>query len=439
MGMALNSGGSAVDSFFSIVLVFRTSSFVVLGTALLLIKQIDWKFVLFVFVAIALLNLMADIAVVRMAWIILCAVVLQRALSASTLRRQVVLAAVAGGMCFSAQLFTAELGLLTLVAAALTLGVYAVLAQFQSRLRREDLDPVRRYLLLLCVVAGVYILGNVLISMVFSWTSPNYTRLFDYQYYNLEIIRGHNNTMGLAWRPGDSFSLGLLILVLYAVLFIAVYWQRLKRADGMLLVSLLISALVALKGLTLRSDWSHIMIACIPLIFLLLLLGHDWLGVKKIRASWVGSMVLLFAIWPGAGFSAPNLLLRSLEGRPSLTAQWQAITTFRAPTDQVIPSGLAEAVKGTSQPVVIFPYQNYIATQLDRTLIAPVLLAFLAHTETLQVKYVEMLDRADGDPQVIYGLDGLASSRIDNVQQIARLPVIFEYLHRNFELQSQEP
>ena len=68
-----------------------------------------------------------------MVWVILCAVLLQRAMSASTLRRQIALAIVSGGMCFIAQLFTAELGLLTLSAALIVLGFYAALAHFQSR------------------------------------------------------------------------------------------------------------------------------------------------------------------------------------------------------------------------------------------------------------------------------------------------------------------
>jgi hypothetical protein len=373
-----------------------------------------------------------------MVWMILCGVLVSRAMSASTWRRQVALAAVAGSLCFTAQLLTAELGLLTLAAAVLVLGIYAVLAHFRHRSNYAGLDSAPHYVLLLSVMVGTFVLGNVLISVVFKWTSPNYVQLFDYQYYNLEIIRGHNNTMGTAWRPGTSVSLGLLTLLLYAIGFVLFYWRRLSRQDGYLLVSLLISSLAALKGLTLRSDWSHITLASIPLVFLLLVLGHDWLGTQKIRASWVGSMLLLFAIWPGASFSALAQLPRSLDGKPSLAAQWQAITTYRAPTEQLVPAGLADAVERTAQPLLIFPYQNYIATQLNRALSAPVLLAFVAHTETLQHKYVEMLERTGGVPQVIYGLDGSASWPIDNVQQIARVPVIFEYLYRNFELQSAQ-
>jgi hypothetical protein len=438
IGMMLNVGGSAVDGFFAITLVFRASSFVLLGIVLLLIKQINWKFVSFVFLAVAVLHLMSDIAALRMVWVILCAVVLQRAMSASTVHRQMALALVAGGLCFVAQLFTAELGLLTASVALIVLGSYAVLAHLQNRFNWADLGPVRRYVLMIGAVAGVFTLGNVLIGVIFKWTSSS-VRLFDYQLYNLEIIKGYNNTMGSAWRPGVAFSLGLFILVLYAILFVLFYWRRLDRKDGYLLVSLLVSSLAALKGLTLRSDWSHITIACIPLVVLLLLLGHDWLGTKTVRAGWVGSLLLLVAIWPGANFSALTQLWRSLEGQPSLISQWQAITSFRAQADQLIPSGLTEATEKTSQPLLIFPYQNFIAAQLDRPLIAPVLLSFLAHTEALQNKYVEMIAQVDRDPQVIYGLDGAASWPIDGVQQIARVPVIFEYLYRNFELQSARP
>ena len=56
MGMMLNAGGSAIDGFFAIALVFRASSFVLLGIVLLLIEQINWKFVLFVFLAVAMLS-----------------------------------------------------------------------------------------------------------------------------------------------------------------------------------------------------------------------------------------------------------------------------------------------------------------------------------------------------------------------------------------------
>lgn len=104
LGTRLNAGGSAVDGFFAIVLVFQISSLVLLGTVLLLIRQIGWKFVFFVFLATALLHLLSDIAALRMVWMILCGVLVSRAMSASTWRRQVALAAVAGSLCFTAQL-----------------------------------------------------------------------------------------------------------------------------------------------------------------------------------------------------------------------------------------------------------------------------------------------------------------------------------------------
>lgn len=437
LGTWLNKGQSAVDGFFAVLLCFQSAGIILFGLVLWLIKRVDWKQVALVSLAMALLGALFQYAAFRMILVLLCGVAVQRAMSSSPSSR-LVSAAVAGLLCLMAQLVTVELGIQTILVATLTLGTYAIFARFRGLLRRDDLLSPVSYLSMLGMMLGVFVIGNLVISLLFTLSSPAYLHFFDYQRYSLDIIRGYNNTMGIPWRPSARVIGGIAVILLYVTAFVLSNLRRLETSDGYLVFCLLISSWIALKAMTLRSDWGHTTLAAVPLIFLVLLIGSDWLGGSRWRTSWFLALILLFAIWPGASFAALTHGTQILTGELSLSNKLKRIISYHAPLDEYMPAGLAEALPDSSRPMLNFPYQNYIGIGLLRKPMAPVLQAHIAHTEALQEKYIEVLENQTGAFDVVYGMDFLASWPVDNVQHISRVPIIFEYLYRNYELCSAQ-
>ncbi len=439
LGVALVPGQSPIDGYFSILMCFRAFSIFLLGVILGLIRQVTWRQAVGIIFMLGLLNTMFDIAAPRMLLLLLTAVVLARALSAQVRSRQLGLSVIVGLLCLIGQLFTAELGILSTASIVLLLITYAACSRFHIFLHQTDLLTSRSYLSVLGAIITTFLLGNLVISLLFKLSSSTYSRLFDYQFYSLELIRGYNNTMGIAWIPSAFFLAGLLIILACILLSVLFNLPRLAMADGYLLSSLLITALVAAKGMLLRSDWGHTTIGLFPLIFLLLILGPGWFQSSRVRLSWVGSMAVLLMIWPGADFSALTTVPKIFDSDKGFVPKMNEIISMSIPVDKLVPIDLKQSISAQPNSILVFPYQNYLAIALDRSLVAPVLQAFIANTEALQQEYVASLAGLRLPPLVIYGLDSVVSWPVDGVQNITRVPVIFEYLYRNYELSSSQP
>jgi hypothetical protein len=72
---------------------------------------------------------------------------------------------------------------------------------------------------------------------------------------------------------------------------------------------------------------------------------------------------------------------------------------------------------------------------LQRQTLAPVLQSYAAFDDTLQNLYIQQMEAHRPNVEVIYGLPE-SSPYIGEVEHISRLPIIFEYLMRNFKLKS---
>jgi hypothetical protein len=438
-GSMLNKSGSPVDGFPFIVLSFWTLNIVLLAILLILIEQIDAKCTLFIITTVALLNsVYFNFAVFRTLILLLYATLLYRAMSASDDRTQIILAVIVGIVCLIAQLFITDLGLFAIFSTVLILGGYAIFARFPVILKREDLHRPVKYLQILGIVLSIFIFGNLFISIFFKLSSENYDHIFDYQRYGFEIIRGYNYTMGIEWMLPWLPTIILCIIVVYVICFILINLRRIKTSDGYLLFSLMIASLTQLKSATIRSDQGHIVFALIPIVFLFLLIGRDWEQKGRIRLEWSILLVALFAIWPSADLSVIRQLGILFEGQIPLVSKLRQIHSLPLPPDKFFPTDLMDEFNDQTRPMLNFPYENYIAIKLGRRMVAPVLQTYSAHTEALQQKYVELLKRQPDTMEVLYGLDKVVSDDIDRVQHVSRVPIIFEYLYRNFELKSQK-
>jgi len=155
---------------------------------------------------------------------------------------------------------------------------------------------------------------------------------------------------------------------------------------------------------------------------------------------WCVLAVGLFFFWPWTGWRAIGDSLKGIDGELPVPLALRKISSISiAPETVLPPTLLAPELRGRTTPMLPFPYENYIPVVLKRPLLAPVLQSYSAPTEALQRFYVDAIDRQRSNGlDVVYGLDSVATWPVDEVQTITRVPLVFEYLYRHFELSSTE-
>ncbi len=442
MGMLLNAGPTAFDGYgialFLLLLIGNLALAVILG----LIRQIGWKYCLFIWLGAAMLSL--TLAYNRSWLAALVAVGLAKALDARTNRNRLIGAGLVGLGCFLVQLFTVDLGIYTLGASCLTMVAYAGFARFPALLKKTDLIPAKTALLMLAALVASYIIGNVLFSLFCLLTSPNYSGLFDYQLRSWESVSGYTYTFGQEWALTWFPTVILGLVLVYTTVYVLRNVRRLPTAVGYLLLSLLITAGLQLKGAITRSDQAHILTASVPLLFLFLLIGYDWVGLSRtenpvasLKTVWAGLLLLLILSWPFATLEPLQKWPQIAEGKVSVLAKAKELHGQNTPPEAVAPSGLLAASDST-KGLLAFPYENQFPVGMQRRIIAPIVQSYAAHLEATQRWYIAQLERQKTGMEVLYGIDKLASLKVDNVQQPTRVPIIFEYLYRNFSLKTDQ-
>jgi hypothetical protein len=399
-GAAIHTPWSAIDSLPLVMLSFYTASIVLFALVLLLLDSIGWKESLIICFAISGLNLFSEPTAFRPLALMLCAVLFYRAL-----RHGIGWSVGAGIACFGAQLLTFELGLYGVLTAALITAVVSI----ERKLRTSALTC-------LTVVAGVYLGLNLALGLLFS----------GYHHYAFETIQGFTFSQALPWSLAAGPTVGLAIVGALGVAF-AVYLRR----EGALL-ALLLCSLIQLKSVTVRSDMGHITQGGSPLVFVFLWAGAlmllRWRVHKAALALWAAGFIALWLSWPWAGlYFASDFAKAVTQGSPI-----EKLSRVRRVSSDLF------GVPSSNGPLLAFPYQNYIPVALKRRIVAPVLMSYNASTESLQHFYVTSLER-EQNLEVVYGVDNVASTAIDEVQAITRVPLIFDYFRDRFRLHGDSP
>jgi hypothetical protein len=420
---------SPFDALALIMLAFYAAGIAILAMILGSLKQLDWKVCAFIYLFAAGLNLFAAPTSFRALILLLCSVLTYRILDSRSESAMLGWAAVTGCMCVVAQLITVELGLYGLAVAVLAIG---------SRIKRTK---TRILIMSAGVVAATYVIGNVLVSAFFAFSSAHYTHFFDYQRYALEMIRGYNFAAGLPWELTARQTIGLTIVVIFTVVGGLFLMLKERSTHGPLLLPLLLSSIIAMKSAFIRSDIGHIAQASSPLIFTFLLIGA--LFVLNLRSSktpalvWGAVFGILWFSWPWAGPYFASDIVRAVT-KDSPIQKLVMLRSVSRGSEEVLPAGLAAAVAASPDtPMLAFPHEYYIVVKLQRRILAPVFPSFNASTDALQRFYVEQMERRGQDLDVVYGMDDVASRTLESVQSISRVPIVFDYLYKHFRLASE--
>jgi hypothetical protein len=432
-------GGSIIDAAGMIFLVNMLATVALVGVILALARLVNAWQVLLVAAVFMVLNIAPGVVTIRELTTVACAISLGCVLAAPSASRRLLLAGIMGLVCFAAQLMSAELAPFTIGGSVLVLVLYTVLATGKSLLSRADLLRGREYLTMLGVLLVTFLSSNLAIDVIFKLTAPTYTRLFDYQLQSLDVIRGYNQTLGVLWGLSNNLTIALVLMVMFTAALVIALIPRIPLRDQYTLVCLLVFALLQLKGAIVRSDTGHILANTIPLVFLFLVLSKYCVPRNTVSAlltiPWLMLFIALFNIWQVSDYSAltnPGRWIDKFSVAPKKLAQ---LVSVRSAPNTYLPTGLA-ALPAHGPPMVDFPYDNYIAMGLKRPLVAPVLQAYAAETSSLQRLYTSHLSQLHNF-EVVYGIDGIAVAEVDGVQNMTRVPLIFEYLYRHFELESR--
>jgi len=408
-GASLHAPWSAIDSLPLIMLAFYTASIVLFASILLLLDSVGWKKCILICIAAAGLNLFSEPTAFRPLALMLCAVLFVRAV-----RNSIGWTVAAGLACFAAQLLTFELGLYGVMTAVVVAPVLSIRPGLRTRVWT-----------CLGIVVGIYILANLGLSLLFALSTPDY-HFFDYQHYAIEMIQGFTFSQGLPWSLSAGDTLGLAIVGVFG-LGAALYLKE----EGMFL-PLAVCSLIELKSATVRSDLGHITQSSSPLVFVFLLAGavllSRWRASKKAPILWAAAFVILWFSWPWSGMYFGSDLVRAATSKSPV----EKLSMIRTATSKL----LADAGGPAATPLLAFPYQNYISIALQRLIVAPVLMSYNASTQALQEFYIASLER-EPNLEVVYGVDNVASTAIDEVQAVTRVPLIFEYLYKHFRLRDE--
>ncbi len=427
-----NNSKTSFDDYGLVFLLFNFAGVPFLGLLVGLIKQITWKYALFFFAFISVLQ--ASILTMSVKYIlglIIC-FLLSWSLNRPTNKARLISAGITGFCCFVGQLIILDLGIYALASCLGILLVYSLLPFFSKRVNKPDLLSSKIYMQMFGVLLGVFVAWNLILSIIFLLTSPNYSNLFLYQILSWETLKGYTYTMGwLEWGLSLSSTVILILLIIYTVVFTAYLWWKLPTNECYFLASALLFSLLSIRGATVRSDAGHILISLIPLMILLPLLGVDWLKKGRVSLHWCFALMFLLIAVPYSSFTSFTRLMTWMEGNSSLSVKWTTLTTRQTPPTNIVSTEMIAALD-PARVTLSFPWDNYIPIGLNEKFIAPILQSYAAFTPTLQEAYVDQLERYKPSLQVIYGLDE-SIGRLEEVQQISRVPVIFEYLYRNFE------
>lgn len=230
--------------------------------------------------------------------------------------------------------------------------------------------------------------------------------------------------------PVESGWAGILAWSALAVVAVAGSWRSAVRADDPLRLDLALLAPFALFGLkssVTRGDLSHVAFGLTGVLALLALLPAGRIRQTRERTVLLAVLAAALALWPASTLASG---LPTHETADPLRAWRRLVEPGIDPG--LLPQELFSTAAGRPGPLFVFPLQVGFAAAVERRLVAPVDQAYGAHTLDMQADVVEALRAAGPDLEVIYGLDGLPTWRVDGVQSISRSPVLVEYLLTEF-------
>jgi hypothetical protein len=398
------------------------------------IKKLDWKYIGFIYLLFLFMQAINGNAV-RSLVLLFPALIMVNALKANKWKARIGWSLATGLVCFAGFLFTYEIGIYTLAACGAVCGGLLVLGLANNRLKIPDLlQPVQAGAIG-GIILGVFVVSNLILSIIFKLTSPNYENLFDFQYYALEMIRGYSNVMGRV----DGMTLLKLIIVLllvaYVAWFIIVNIKILPIAESYLFIALFVASLPQIKTLFSRASAPFALFMCLPLVFVII--GFPGWKARHNRFVWSAILVLYIVCWGSFSAGPFTAITGMLDGTHNVAGKIEDI--FKP--SQVAPNVVSPQIKNLLDPnpqvkLFTFPYQYSQALAFGKQNPHPLIQSYVGMTFPLQDKVVRELEQSLPNVEVLFSGEaiGKGSDIVDGTPDPTRNPRIFEYIFSRFEI-----
>ena len=359
--------------------------------------------------------------------------VLARGLAALTSRAALFLACVASLLVIGAFLVSADTGIYS--AATLFIVLFWTLC-FKRQRTRETL----RFGLIATALIGI---GMFVVNAICA-------SLFDFRIWRSTVAQVSNYRWGQPSGLLPDMSFAVKIIACASVLALGSAWMF-RRTDlktvtrhPLFLVSGFCVATLCLQSGLVRSDWAHLAPALFPAICImaLLLLGTGpvgtrptllWTGLALVATTWV-AFVPAERPWESRLLSRNWKVERVSGDCPSGTQYFQQ-ACLSTPQFQALSNAAAFLKNSSGSEVLVFPYENVLAVAGGKVAAGGVLQTYAANGDFLMAEQLKSLGH-DRPELAIYGLDDIASWRIDDVSNFSRSPKVWYLLQQNYRFDS---
>jgi hypothetical protein len=204
-------------------------------------------------------------------------------------------------------------------------------------------------------------------------------------------------------------------------------------------------AILYLQSGLVRADWEHVCQAIFPgiAIIVITLLGTVSIARRSTRI-WMG-VALLIALFISFGLMQRlcgsqllrnNLAVHRVKGTCPVGTGYFQQACLDIPVVEIM-SRAESFLTGSPDPkAIVFPYQNALAVAARKLAAGGILQSYAANGELLMAQQLQSL-RQDRPELAIYGVDNLASWRIDEVSNFSRSPEVWLFLQQNYKFDSK--
>ncbi len=204
-------------------------------------------------------------------------------------------------------------------------------------------------------------------------------------------------------------------------------------------------AILYLQSGLVRADWDHAAVATFPAIVVitLTLLGTGSIARRSTRI-WAGGALLVAGLvsfglmqplW-GSLLIRNNLVVQRVNGACPVGTQYFQHACLDIPDFKILTSAESFLAGSPDSRAIVFPYQNMLAVAAGKLTAGGILQSYAANGELLMAQQLQSL-RHDRPQLAIYGVDDLASGRLNQVSSFSRSPEVWLFLQRNYKFDSQ--
>lgn len=428
---------SAFSGFPIINLVYTSLMVFIFIGVLLSIKRLDWRYSGFIFVFLILTSFMLSWIPLRPLLGIISGLLLVKTLCARTWLGRSWLAGLTGLSCFAVMSFTFESGLYSVFVALGICIFFAGLAliNLKNPLRSDLLSPLT-YLAVAGLIFGAFFLCNLLLSIYFKLSSPDYQNLFDYQIYSLELVRGYNFVMGSAPPNLTLFRVFTFAAMLgYVIWFILANFKKFVIKELYFFCVLFLVATVWLKSIIIRGGDS--LIQAWLLFFVFLLAGYKgWeSSTRQLPRLWLIILLISFCGWHKLTLEPIKATADVFEGNNNVFGKVSSILEYAPNLATLIPKDIASQLDPDPKvQLFTYPYQYTMSNIAGKQNPHSMLQSYLALSTVLQDKVVADLHKTLPAVEVVWGINFLKTTALDGVPDITRNPIIFEYIYSHFQI-----